>query len=363
MGPWPDSNDDAPVGANQRVLAGVTTTGAVSLETNYLGLSLRSPIVASASPLTADPEMWAEFDAAGVGAIVLPSLFEEQLDQEASAHEALSQFADMNPEAVSGYATTPYGYAHGLNRYLDIITQAKQAFNAPVIASLNGVTVGGWTSYATTLAEAGADALELNVYRIAADPTKDAAAVEQETLKVVEQVVAAAGIPVAVKLSPYWSALANFTHQLVDAGASGVVLFNRFYQPDINLDTLTLGPRLVLSTSDELRLPLRWVALLHGRLDASIAITTGVHTGEDAVKALLSGADVAMTTSALLQHGVDHVATLLAEVSDWLTLNGYTGVAQARGAMSAKAVADPAAYARANYLDEITRAAQQFRRR
>jgi len=288
--------------------------------------------------------MWAAFDAANVGAIVLPSLFEEQLDDEVHAADTLlTQFADVNPEAVSGYATNPYGYAHGLTRYLNLIAQAKDQLVAPVIASLNGVTVGGWTSYAATLANAGADALELNVYRVAADQTKDAQQVEHETLSVVAQVVAAANLPVAVKISPYWSALANFTHRLVDAGASGVVLFSRFYQPDISLDTLTLGPRLVLSTSEELRLPLRWAALLSGRLNASLAITTGVHTPEDAVKAVLAGADVAMTTASLLTHGVDHVATLVEGVGDWLANHGYTSIGQSRGAMSAVSVADPAA--------------------
>lgn len=363
MEPWHDPND-APVGARRRVLAGATPSDTVSLATSYMGLTLTSPLVASASPITADPKIWETFVASGVGAFVLPSLFEEQLDQEAHAAETLMlQFADVNPEAVSGYATTPYGYAHGLTRYLDIISQAKLDTPIPVIASLNGVTPGGWTSYARTLAEAGADALELNVYRVAADPTRDAAAIESETLKIVEQVVDAAGIPVAVKISPYWSALANFTSRLVDAGAKGIVLFNRFYQPDIDLDTLQLGPRLVLSSSDELRLPLRWTALLHGRLHASIALTTGVHTAEDVVKAILSGADVVMSTSALLKHGPEHALTLTDGLTDWLTENGYDTVAGARGAMSAKAVADPSAYARANYLDEITRAAKQFRRR
>lgn len=363
MDPWNDE-DDAPIGARGRVLSGVTSTESVHLTTSYLGLTLPTPIVASASPLTADPQLWGAFADAQVGAIVLPSLFEEQLDYEAySTDMLLTQFADVNPEAVSGYAATPYGYAHGLTRYLNVIAQAKQALPVPVIASLNGITAGGWTSYAATLADAGADALELNVYRIAADAATDAATVERETLEIVERVVAAAGIPVAVKLSPYWSAIANFTHRLVDAGASGVVMFNRFYQPDIDLATLTLGPRLVLSKSNELRLPLRWAALLHGRLDASIGVSTGVHTPEDVVKAVLSGADVAMTTSALLTHGVAHVSTLVAGLADWLGTNGYTSVSQARGAMSAQSVADPAAYARANYLEEITRAAQLFTRR
>jgi dihydroorotate dehydrogenase (fumarate) len=245
-------------------------------------------------------------------------------------------------------------------RYLGLLREAKRVLDVPVIASLNGVTRGGWTGYAAMLGEAGADGVELNVYRVAADPHVTGRQVEAETLDLVEAVVTAAEVPVAVKLSPYYSALGSFAASLADAGAAGLVLFNRFYQPDIDLETLSVGPHLVLSDSDELRLPLRWMALLRGRIDTSLAATTGIHTAADVAKVVLAGADVAMTTSALLREGPGHLAVLRDGLSDWLQGRGYTSVDQARGAVSQAATGDPDAFERAQYIRTLTNYSNTF---
>ncbi len=359
--PIDDDDLDALSGAGRVVPSGPGPKGEPDLSTRYLGLTLRSPVVASASPLTGDLPSLRALDAAGVGAVVLPSLFEEQLEHEiAEVERYLGLSADINPEATYGYAPVLDGYNQGSVRYLRLIREAKAAVKVPVIASLNGATRGGWTEYARMLADAGADAIELNVYQVAADPGRTARETEKETLDVVDAVTSACEVPVAVKLSPYWSALAHLATQLVDAGASGLVLFNRFYQPDIDLETLSVGPRLVLSTSDELRLPLRWMALLHGRVDASLAATTGIHTPVDVTKALLAGANVAMTTSALLRHGPDHAGTLVTGLASWMAEREYASVEQMTGSVSQVNVADPAAFERANYLETLTRYASTF---
>ncbi|MFP4634448.1 MAG: dihydroorotate dehydrogenase-like protein [Nitriliruptoraceae bacterium] len=355
--------EDAPPGPGHVIPSGPEATGRPDLTTRYLGFELRTPVVASAGPFTGDLPSLRALDAAGVGAVVLPSLFEEQLAHDAEQVERLSGYgSEANPEAASGYVPNLDHYNEGSVRYLRLIREAKEAVRGPVIASLNGVSAGGWVRYAKLLADAGADAIELNVYRVAADATDTGRQVEQETLRLVEAVAEATEVPVAVKLSPYWSALANFATQLADAGADGLVLFNRFYQPDINLETLSVAPHLVLSDSDELRLPLRWCAILHGRVEASLAATTGVHTAHDVIKLLLAGADVTMSTSALLRHGPEHVATLNAGVSDWLEARGYGSVEQLRGAVSQRTVRDPAAFERANYLETLTRYASTFLR-
>lgn len=360
-GAYDEYDEELLAGVGSVVPGGPRHDGEPELSVDYLGLRLRTPVVASASPLTGDLGSLRAMAAAGIGAVVLPSLFEEQIEQEATQVAAYSELgADVNPEASFGYAPPVHGYNGGATRYLSLLREAKRDLDVPVIASLNGSSRGGWTAYARMLADAGADAIELNVYRVAADPEVSGRTVEHETLDLVAAVVAACDVPVAVKLSPYWSSLASFAGQLVDAGASGLVLFNRFYQPDIDLETLSVGPRLVLSTSDELRLPLRWMAILHGRIEASLAATTGVHTSRDVLKVLLAGANVAMTTSSLLRHGPDHVSALVEGVRTWLSERGYASVEQLTGSVSQRSVTDPEAFERANYLETITRYASTF---
>jgi dihydroorotate dehydrogenase (fumarate) len=321
------------------------------LRTRYLGLQLRSPLVASASPLTGELDGLRRLEDAGAGAAVLPSLFEEQLTHDQleldrlleTTAEHVGEAQSYFPE-LDDYNTGPWSYLQGIER-------AKQAVAIPVIASLNGVTPGGWVRHAKRMQDAGADALELNLYAVAADPRFGAAELEVRYLELVAAVRAAVTVPLAVKLSPFFTALANLAVRIVGAGADGLVLFNRFYQPDLDLDTLAAVPRLVLSTSEELRLPLRWIAILRGHLGgASLAATTGVHTGLDAAKVLLAGADVAMMTSALLRHGPGHVRTVEEELLAILAERDYPSVAQLRGSMSQAAMPDPAGFERANYM-------------
>ena len=331
------------------------------LSTTYLGLPVRSPVVASSSPLTGRMDTLLALEAAGIGAIVLPSLFEEQLTHDALAvHDLLDRTAGAHPEAAGGYLPEMDEYNTGPARYLTHLEEARRRLEVPVIASLNGVTAGGWVHYAQLLEDAGASAIELNVYRIAANAETTGVRIENETVEVVAAVCDAVDVPVAVKLGPYFSAFAHLANQLAMSGASGLVLFNRFYQPDIDLQTLEVTPNLVLSTSDELRLPLRWIAILHGRVPMSLAATTGVHTWRDVAKVLLAGADVAMLASALLRHGPDMVVSLLHELEDWCEENGYTSVDEFRGSVSQRTVADPAEFERANYVRTLTRYASTF---
>jgi dihydroorotate dehydrogenase (fumarate) len=316
------------------------------LGTRYLGLDLRSPLVASASPLTGTLEGLRRLEDAGAGAVVLPSLFEEQLTQEAQeVGRLLERGADSLSAALAldDYNAGPFGY-------LALVEKAKAALQIPVIPSLNGVTAGAWVQHATMLEEAGADALELNIYYVSSSPGLAGSEVEWRYLELVRAVRQAIGIPLAVKLSPYFSSVANLTRQLVEAGANGLVLFNRFYQPDLDLDTLEVAPRLALSTSEELRLPLRWIAILYRQLPASLAASTGVHTAADAIKVLMAGADVAMMTSALLRHGPEHVKAVEAGLQDWLEGRGMSSVDLLRGLRSQRSVRDPATWERANYI-------------
>jgi dihydroorotate dehydrogenase (fumarate) len=307
------------------------------LRTRYLGLELRSPLVASASPLTGSLDGLARLEAAGAGAVVLPSLFEEELDEEPR-------------RAATSPAAAQAGYGAGPAAYLALISQAKAALSIPVIASLNGVSRSGWVRYATRMEQAGADAVELNIYYVSSRPGRSGSEIEWHYLDVVRSVRQAIQIPLAVKLSPYFSSLANMAGQLAEAGASGLVLFNRFYQPDVNIEALEVAPRLELSTSVELRLPLRWVAILHRRFGVSLAASTGVHTAEDVIKTLLAGADVAMMTSALLRHGPDHLRLLESGLRDWMDRHHYETVDQLRGLLSQRSIPDPAAFERANYI-------------
>ena len=327
-----------------------STAPVFDLTTTYLGLPLRSPLVASSGPLTARIDSLRALEQAGIAAVVLPSLFEEQVEYEDLEADRLSDFGtDSNPEA-SGYFPDMGEYESVADRYLRHLEEAKKALSIPVLASLNGVTPGGWLRYARLLEDAGADALELNLYEIAADIKISGLEVEDAEVELVALVRESISIPLAVKIGPYYSALGHQAAQIIEAGADGLVLFNRFYQPDIDPRTRKVASALALSSSAELRLPLRWTAILSGRVEASLAVTTGVHTGADVARCLLAGADVAMMTSALLLNGPEHVAAVERELVAWAAESGFQSVAQLKGSVSQRHVADPSAFERANYM-------------
>jgi dihydroorotate dehydrogenase (fumarate) len=330
------------------------------LHTDYLGLRLRSPLVASAGPFTGELDKMAEIEQAGAGAIVLPSLFEEQIEHDTSEIDRLfSVHAESFGEATSFFPDVG-GDTNAVDAHLNLVEAAKQRVDIPVIASLNGANAGGWMRYAGLLEDAGADAIELNLYAVAADPAISSTAIESEQLELVSDLCASVRLPVAVKISPYYSSLGAFLLGLQEAGVDGVVMFNRFYAPDLDMDTLEMAPKISLSTQGELRLPLRWIGIGREFLHVSIAGSTGVHGGRDAAKLILAGADVAMTTSALLFHGAQYLATMEAELIDWMHDHGYTAVSEMRGAVSRDAVADPAAYERANYIGNLTSYTSRF---
>jgi dihydroorotate dehydrogenase (fumarate) len=330
------------------------------LHTEYLGLPLRSPLVASAGPYTGDLDKLRELDRAGVGAVVLPSLFEEQIEHETFEIDRLfSVHHDSFGEATSFFPEVD-GYHTDTDAYLALVEAARDVIDVPVIASLNGTNVGGWLKYARLLEDAGASAIELNLYTVAADPAISAASLEREQLDLVALLAEDVDLPVAVKISPFYSSLAEFLSGLQQAGADGVVMFNRFYAPDLDLETLDVKPKISLSTPGELRLPLRWIGIAREFLHISIAGSTGVHSGRDAAKLLLAGADVTMMTSALLFHGPSYVAQVEAELRDWMQHHGYRSMNQMRGAVRRDAAADPAAYERANYIGNITSYTSRF---
>jgi len=335
------------------VTAGSTVLPDFDLSTSYLGLPLRSPLVASSGPLTARIDSLRALEQAGIAAVVLPSLFEEQVEHEQMQADRLDDLgANSNPEAT-GYFPDLADYESVADRYLRHVEEAKKALSIPVFASLNGVTSGGWVRYARLLEHAGADALELNLYGVAANIDVTGREIEDDQVELVALVKASLSIPLAVKIGPYYSALGHQAARIIEAGADGLVLFNRFYQPDIDPRTRKVAPALVLSSSAELRLPLRWTAILSGRVEASLAVTTGVHTGADAARCLLAGADVAMMTSALLVNGPKHVAAVERELVAWAAESGFTSVAQLKGSVSQRHVADPSAFERANYMDTL----------
>jgi dihydroorotate dehydrogenase (fumarate) len=332
----------------------------VDLSTRYLGLELKHPIAAAASPLTSSIDSLKRLQDAGVAAVVLPSLFEEQIEHEEMATHNLMMFgAELSPEA-HGFFPEMQNYRTGPDRYLKLIEDAKGALSVPVIASLNGHTPGGWTSIARKLEQAGADAIELNVYFLAASLDDTSVAVEQRYVDLVESVTGQVHIPVSVKVAPYFSAMANMAARLHKAGAQGLVLFNRFLQPDIALEDLAVAPHLVLSTSDELRLALRWIAILRGRVGASLAATGGAHTPEDVLKLLLAGADCVMLASSLLTKGPGHVDTLVRGVTAWLEERDYTSVTQMKGSLSQQSCPDPDAFERANYMRALQSYTSEF---
>ena len=322
----------------------------MNLTTNYLGMLLKNPIVASSSPLSHSVGSIRRLEDAGAAAVVMYSLFEEQIGFDSYYIDFhLTQGVDSYAESIS-YFPAMQSYNVGPEEYLNLIRRAKEAVDIPIIGSLNGASVGGWTDYATLIEEAGADALELNVYYLPASIAITGSDVEALYFDILSAVRDVVTIPVAVKLSPFFSSVANMASCLSKDGADGLVLFNRFYQPDFDLENLEVAPRLVLSNSNELRLPLRWVAILYGRVKADLAITSGVHTSQDVVKGLMAGAKVTMMASELLQNGVRRIGQVLNELVAWLNEHEYESVTQMIGAMSQKHCAEPAAFERANYM-------------
>jgi len=326
----------------------------MDLETTYLTLRLRSPLVPSASPLAQEISNLRQMEDAGAGAVVLHSLFEEQIEQESrTLWHYMTQGRESYAESLS-YFPEPREFRHGPDEYLEHVRRAKAAVGIPVIASLNGSTPGGWIACARTMQEAGADALEVNLYEIPGDLDTTAHDVEQRHLEVVAEVRRTIAIPLAVKIGPYFSAPAGMAARLRRAGADGLVLFNRFYQPDIDLADLEVRPGIHLSTPDELLLRLRWIAILHGRLPLSLAATGGVHGHEDVLKALLVGADAAMLCSALLRRGIGHLAAVRADLVRWMEEREYASVEQLKGSMSQRSCHDPTAFERASYMKALT---------
>ncbi|HDZ73671.1 MAG TPA: dihydroorotate dehydrogenase-like protein [Aurantimonas coralicida] len=322
----------------------------MDLTTNYMGLCLKNPLIASPSPLNGELETLRALEDHGAGAVVLPSIFEEQVVAERREFELRTELPASGFAEAQTYFPTYNGYGFGPERYLDVVRRAKEAIGIPVIASLNGVSDIGWVDYSRGLQQAGADAIELNIYLIPADLTVSGREVEQHYLNVLAAVKAAVSIPVAVKIGPYFSAVGTMARTLANNGADALVLFNRFYQPDINIATLELSMDLDLSTPAEVRLPLLWIAILYGRTTASLAATTGVESADDVFKYLLAGADTVMTTSSLLRHGVAHMRTLVDELSKLLAAREIDSLDKIRGRMSQRNQKDPTAFERANYV-------------
>lgn len=327
----------------------------VDLTTTYCGLELANPLVASASPMTASIESLLALEDAGVGAVVLPSLWEEQIEHEAMEFQRIYTLsANQFAESLAGYLPEFDDFGTRTDSYLENLVEAKEELSIPVIASLNGTTRGGWVHYAKGLEAAGADALELNVYLIATDPLATGEDVEERYLDLVEAVRAEVSIPLAVKIGPYFSSLPNMARRLTDAGADALVLFNRFFQPDIDLDTLEVVPKVQLSPPTALMLPMRWIGILHGTVPVDFAITSGVHTAEDALKSILVGANAVMMASALLRSGPGLVSEVLTGMISWLDDNDYVSVDQMRGSMSIGSSPNPDAFVRTNYMKMLT---------
>lgn len=325
----------------------------VDLRTRYLGLELANPVVPSASTLSSRIDTLKRLQDAGAAAVVFQSLFEEQIEhEEIELHRVMEQGSESFAEALT-YLPEMEEYNTGPDEYLRHVEASKKELEIPVIGSLNGSSPGGWLKYAKLIQEAGADALELNVYYIAANLDESGAQVEQRYLDLVTSVRGSVTIPLAVKIGPFFSSVSNMARRLVDAGADGLVLFNRFMQPDIDLDSLQVDPTLHLSTADEVLLPLRWIGILRGRVDASLAATTGVHGPEEALKLVLAGADVTMMASALFRNGPEHVGRVIEGIRTWLEEHEYGSVEQAKGSVSQRNVADPASFARSNYMEML----------
>jgi dihydroorotate dehydrogenase (fumarate) len=320
------------------------------LTTTYLGLSLKNPLVASASPLSKKLDRVRRLEDAGAAAVVMYSLFEEQITRESQQLDYyLSHTANHHAEALSYFPDLEH-YNIGPEAYLEPLHRVKQAVQIPIIGSLNGISTGGWVEYARGIEQAGADALELNIYYLPTDPHIPSAELENAYVNLVRNVRRTIRIPLAVKLTPFFTTLPHIARRFVEAGANGLVLFNRFYQPDFDLDSLEVVPHLELSSSHDLLLPLRWIAILYGRIQADFALTSGVHQVQDVVKAMMAGANVAMLASALLRSGPASFTQLLSELSEWMEQREYVSIFQMRGSMSQHAVAEPAAFERADYM-------------
>jgi dihydroorotate dehydrogenase (fumarate) len=325
----------------------------MDLTTKYLGLELKNPIVPSASPLSKTVERVKMLEDAGAAAVVVYSLFEEQIQHEDNEFEHYMSYGTESFAEALTYFPKPAEYTMGPEEYLKHISNLKKAVSIPVIGSLNGVSKGGWMKYAKLIEEAGADALELNVYYVASNIEDDGAKVEEIYIRDLRAIKSTVKIPVAIKLSPYFSSVGNVAKKLDEAGADGLVLFNRFYQPDIDLEKLEVVPNLELSTSNELRLPLRWIATLYGKVKANLAATSGIHTYQDVLKAMMVGSDVAMVCSELLANGVHRITEILKDLEEWMEKNEYSSIDMMKGSMSQKSVADPAAFERANYMKAL----------
>lgn len=326
----------------------------MDLTTTYMGLKLKNPVIASSQPLTMELDNVKRLEDAGASAVVLYSLFEEQINQEAKELDHfLSTYSESFAEALT-YFPEPKDYRNlHAEEYLEYIAKLKKSVKIPIIASLNGVSTGGWISYAKKMQEAGADAIELNIYYIPADPYTKPQDVEQMYLDDLKAVKSTVTIPVAMKLSPFFSSMANMAMKLDQAGVDALVLFNRFYQPDINLETLQVEPSLQLSTSYEIRLPLRWIAILYGNVNCSLAATSGVHTHQDALKLIMAGADAVMLASVLLKSGINRIAEILSGMEQWMKEHDYPSIAKMKGSVSFRTIAEPSAFERANYIKTL----------
>ncbi|MBI5464932.1 MAG: dihydroorotate dehydrogenase-like protein [Ignavibacteriales bacterium] len=327
----------------------------MDLTTTYLGKQLKNPIVASASPLSKSIGNMKRLEDAGASAIVMYSLFEEQIEHEAAELDHYLQYGTQSFAEALTYFPEAAEYNLEPDNYLNLVSKAKAELDIPIIPSLNGVSTGGWIKYAKKLEEAGADALELNVYYIPTDSLVSPEDVENRYLEILTAVKSTVSLPVAVKLSPYFTSMSNMAHQLVKAGADGLVLFNRFYQPDIDINELEVRPGVTLSDSSANRLPMRWIAILPGRPKASLAATSGIHTADDILKMMMAGADATMMCSAFLKKGPEYINTLLIDLERWMAEHEYSSIEQMKGSMSHKSVSDPAAFERANYMKALNR--------
>jgi len=322
----------------------------MDLSTTYMGLKLKNPVVASASPLSQSVDTVKAMEDAGAAAVVVYSLFEEQITHESGElNHYLSYHSDSNAEA-SSYFPQPEIFHLTPYEYLDHIADLKKAVDIPIIGSLNGVSAGGWIKYAQNIEQAGADAIELNVYYIPTNPMTSGSEIETTYINVLKEVKKNVKIPVAIKLSPFFTSMSNMAKKLDDAGVDALVLFNRFYQPDFDLDKLEVVPNLVLSTNWEMRLPLRWIAILHGNVKASLAATSGIHTHQDVIKVMMAGGDVVMIASEFLMHGVGRIKEMVDGMKQWMEEKEYDSISLMKGSMSQKSVAEPAAFERANYM-------------